>query len=418
MIYKQKKTSHPEVLFLCQLFYPELISTGQSSTELCELLTKLGIKVKVICGPPTIVDRKTRIPKRMNYKGIDIFRVSATRFSKLSFLGKFINQLSYALSVFFHLLLDFSKKPILVVTNPPFLGAICALLNKIGGKPYIYVIYDVYPDTAINLGVLSKNSIISLVWEWWNRFIIKHADSIIVLGRCTKKVILNKGNGINGLSNKIHIAPVWSDDRIIKPLEKNKNPFIEKWSLTNKFVLSYSGNMGRFHDMRTIMEAAKELNKKYKDILFLFVGEGYKKNWIIEYANKFKLTNCQFHSYVDRKDLGKSLACADVGLVSLSPGQEGLSVPSKAIGIMAAGVPVIGIMSKKSEMALILKENNCGFVVEPGESDDLIDSILKLYHHEALRKELGRNALEAVKNKYNLRNAALKYGSIIKSLQY
>jgi len=409
--------NHPKVLIICQLFYPELVSTGQTLTELCEVLVDLGVKIEVVCGPPTIIDRKTKIPRYLEHKGIRIKRVWGTRFSKLSFSGKFINQVTFTLSVFFHLLFDSSKKPILVVTNPPFLGVICAILRTIGGKPYIYLIFDVYPDTAIKLGVLKEKGLIAKLWDRWNQFILKYASAVIVLGRCMKEVIINKEKRISYLTDKIHQIHVWSDDRKIKPVERKENPFIKKWNLDGKFVVSYSGNMGRFHDMETIFYAAKNL-KKYKDILFLFIGEGYKKRWMKEFAIKWKLTNCQFNTYVNRNDLGLSLACAHVGLVSLLRGQEGLSVPSKTFGILAAGVPVIVIMSRTSEIALIIEENNCGTVVEPGDVQGLVNAILMLYNDAYLRKELGKNALEAIKNKYSLKNAALKYLSIIESLQY
>lgn len=406
-----------KVLILCQLFYPELVSTGQTLTELCEVFIDLGMDIEVICGPPTILDRKTKVPRYTEYKGIKIKRVCGTRLPKLTFIGKFVNQVTYAFSVFFHLLFDFSKRPILVGTDPPFLGATCAMLRAFGGKSYIYLVFDVYPDLAIKLGVLREKGIIAKLWDWWNRFILKHASAVIVLGRCMKEVIVNKGKGIDSLSDKIYMIHVWSDDRRIQLIKREENPFINKWDLERKFVVSYSGNMARYHDMETIMESAREL-MGYKDILFLFIGEGYKKKWMEQYVDKWKLTNCQFHTYIDRKELGLSLACAHVGLVSLKAGQEGLSVPSKTFGILAAGVPVIGIMSRTSEIALIIEENNCGIVVEPGDVKGLVNAILILYTDRDLRDKMGKNAKEAIDKKYNLREAAIKYKSIIESLQY
>jgi len=411
------KGNSSSVLILCQLFYPELVSTGQTLTELCEVLIDLGVDIEVVCGPSTVIDRKTKVPRNLEYKGIKIKRVWGTRFPKLTFIGKFINQVTYALSVFFHLLFDFSKRPILVVTNPPFLGAICAMLRAIGGKPYIYLVFDVYPDTAIKLGLLREKSVIAKLWDWWNRIIFKHASEVIVLGRCMREVIVNNGKRTDSLPDKIHMIHVWSDDRLIQPTKRKENPYIRKWNLERKFIISYSGNMGRFHDMEAIMKAAKEL-ADYKDIVFLFIGEGYKKKWMEEYANKWKLANCQFHTYVDRKDLRFSMACAHIGLVSLAACQEGLSVPSKTFGILSAGVPVIGIMSRKSEIALIIEENNCGIVVEPGNVKDLVNVILKLYTDRDLREKMGKNGRKAINKKYNLREAAMKYKHIIESAQY
>lgn len=409
--------NQPQVLVLCQLFYPELVSTGQTLTELCEVLSDWGADVEVVCGPLTVLDQKTRVSRNMEYKGIKIKRVWGTRFPKLRFLGKLFNQVTYAISLFFYLLFDFSKRPILVLTNPPFLGAICAIQRVIGGKPFIYLAFDIYPDTAIKLGVIKENGLISGLWDRINRFILKQSSAVIVLGRCMKKVILSKGKGINSLPEKIHVIHIWSDDRHIHPADEIENPYTHKWNLDGKFVVSYSGNMGRVHDMETIMGAARELRDN-QYIVFLFIGEGYKKQWMIDYARNWKLANCQFHTYVERKEIGYSLSCANIGLVSLVSGQEGLSVPSKTFGILAAGVPVIAIMSANSEIALVVKENDCGIVVEPGDIQGLAEVIVRLCFDSELAENFKKNALNTIQARYNIRNAAEKYFSIIRSLQY
>ena len=143
MLNKQEKTV-PKVLVLCQLFYPELVSTGQTLTELCEQLVPLGVDVHVVCGPPTVLNRKSKTPKYIEYNGIHIRRVWGTRFPKLNLIGRIVNQLTFAVSVFFYLLFHRPRKPILVLTNPPFLAVSCAILRALKiGEPYIYLVFDV-----------------------------------------------------------------------------------------------------------------------------------------------------------------------------------------------------------------------------------------------------------------------------------
>lgn len=407
----------PKLLILCQVFYPELVSTGQTLTELCEVLVDLGVEVEVVAGPITIMDRISKIPRYIEYHGMKIKRVWGTRLPKLNLLGRIINQTTYACSVFLHLLFDKSKQPILVLTNPPFLAGTCAILKWFGiGKPYIYLIFDVYPDTAINLGLLNENSLIAKGWNKLNTFIFKQAESIIVIGRCMQEVIERKIERYKiDIAQKIRRIHVWSDDNHIRLALEQKNPFNKLWNLENKFVLGYAGNMGRFHDMETIMEAAKGLNS-YQDIVFLFIGEGYKKSWMMQFAKQWQLTNCQFHPYVAREQLGFALSCAHLGLVSLSKGQEGLSVPSKTFGLLALGIPVITVMSQKSEIARIILEEKCGFVVEPGYSDELRKAILTLYNNRLTLADMGKNAKRAIDKKYNLRLAAQAYFKIIREL--
>lgn len=413
----QKAEKKPSLLILCQLFYPELVTTGLTLTELCERLVKLGMEVEVVCGPITYIEYNDNLPKYIEHQGIKINRVWGTRFPKLNIVGRIINQITYASSVFFYLLFDRSKRPILVLTNPPFLAFFCALFYQVGiGNPYIYLIFDVYPDTAIRLGVIKENSFLTKLWEFANKFSFKNASIIVVIGRCMRKVIKDKMKkyGLD-YDNKIRMIHVWSDDNLIQPGSNGKSYFIREWRLEGKFVIIYSGNMGRFHDMETIMETAKSL-AGYKDIVFLFVGEGHKKARIIEFAEKWKLANCQFHTYVERNLLGDLLSCADVGLVSLLEGQEGLSVPSKTFGLMAAGLPVIGIMSKTSEIAEVLTEQGCGVVIKPGDSDGLKNVILDLYNNPSKLEIMGRNARRAIDERYNLQMAADSYYEIICNL--
>ncbi|MDI6783135.1 MAG: glycosyltransferase family 4 protein [bacterium] len=405
------------LLVLCQLFYPELVSTGQTLTELCEGLADFGVDIEVVCGPETVVDRKNLIPKYLEYRGIRITRVWGTRFPKLHLFGRIVNQVTYASSVFLYLFFYRDKRPILVLTNPPFLAFTCAILKKLGiGNPYLYLIFDVYPDTAVNLGVLKATSCIARIWNKMNRFVFRKADRIIVIGRCMQENIIKKLEQVQiPVQDKVQFIHIWSDDMLIRSALGKPNPFIQKWNLANKFVISYSGNMGRFHDMETIMDTVKDL-QSYSDILFLFIGEGYKKPWMVEFVKQWQLSNCQFHSYVPREELGFSLSCAQLGLVSLAKGQEGLSVPSKTFGLMAAGLPIIAIMSPQSEIARVIREENCGYIVDPGDKDDLRETILSLYNNREKLTEMGRNAQQAITAKYNLRSAVQEYYSLINKL--
>jgi len=406
-----------EILLLCQLFYPELVSTGQTLTELAEELVASGVDVEVVCGPPTIVAADRRLPRNMVHNGIRIHRVWGTRFPKLSFLGRVINQLTFTCSVFLHLLVHHSRKPILVLTNPPFLAVTCALLKvlRLGGA-YIFLIFDVYPDTAIRLGVLKEQGVVARLWERVNRFVFRHASAMVVIGRCMYEVIRRKAAHLRcPLNGELRAIHMWSDDRNIASAKGGENPLVDRFGTRGKFVVEYSGNMGRFHDMETIMEAAERL-KDIDDIVFLFVGEGHKKAWMMHFAAEKGLRNCQFHTYVPREELGQLLALGDLGLVSLVDGQEGLSVPSKSFGIMAAGRPIVAVMSPASEIARIIAEEECGAVVRPGDSQALADSILAFHQNRAVCELAGERSARAIRARYNLHDAAKEYRSLIEEL--
>ena len=407
-----------ELLVLCQLFYPELVSTGQTLTELCEELAGMEVDVEVVCAPPTILDRKSKVPKCIEHKGIRIRRVWGTRFPKLNLLGRVVNQITFAVSVFFYLLFDFSGRPILVLTNPPFLAIACALMKTFRKRgDYIYLVFDVYPDTAVQLGMFREGGVLTRMWDRLNTFVFQHASAVVVIGRCMHDVIAAKmeASGIES-ADKIHNIHVWSDDKAIGSTRKMRNPFLEKWNLTGKFVVGYFGNMGRFHDMETIVEAARIL-KDRDEMVFLFVGEGHKKRYVMELAERWNLKNCRFHPYVDREDLGSALSTADVGLVSLSEGQRGLSVPSKTFGLMAASIPVVAVMAPDSEIARVLVEEDCGSVIRPGDAQGLADALVGLQDNRRRLESMGNNARRAIDEKYNLQCAARAYCELIRCLK-
>ncbi|MCP4049977.1 MAG: glycosyltransferase family 4 protein, partial [bacterium] len=126
----KKESGKTELLVCCQLFYPELISTGLTLTELCESLSDAGVDIEVLCAPPTIMDRKSDVPETIIYKGITIKRVWSTRFPKLNITGKLTNHITYTLSILLHLI-KCPEKPVLVLTNPPLLAPFIALILKI-----------------------------------------------------------------------------------------------------------------------------------------------------------------------------------------------------------------------------------------------------------------------------------------------
>ncbi|MFC1770912.1 glycosyltransferase family 4 protein [Candidatus Margulisiibacteriota bacterium] len=396
-----------KLLVCSQLFYPELISTGQTLTELCEELSEMGIDIEVLCGPMTLVDRKSKTPKEIIYKKIKIKRVWGTRFPKINLLGKFLNHLTFMLSIFFYLIKDKTQRPMLVLTNPPLLGFIIALITK---NPIIFLVFDVYPETIVECGLLPKNSFIVKLWHKMNSYILSKARDIIVIGRFMQER-LEKNMSAKNIS-KIKNIHVWCDDRNIHYIAKSSNPLIKEWKLENKFIVLYSGNMGRFHDLETILSSAKELKNNPK-IAFVFVGEGHKKSWAQKFASENNLANCQFHTYVPREKLSEVLSLADVGLVSLVKGQEGLSVPSKTFGLLATARPVIAIMNKKAEIARIVKEENCGILVSPGEIKPLSEAITKLSKNSELSKTLGQNGKKALIRKYSLKKAAEAYKDLI-----
>lgn len=394
------------LLVCCQLFYPELISTGQSMTELCEQMAEQGVEIEVISGQPTLQDRK-KLPDVLYHKGIVVRRVWGTRFPKLNILGKAVNHLTFAWSVWRILRKDQTDRPVLVVTNPPFLPLICALSRR---SRFVVKIADLYPDTLVSCNVVLPKSMLVKLWRRANRFVFSKANSIIVLGRCMADRVSEQC--LAHERSKIVTIPVWGDDQVLGQPLIGENPFQKEWGLAGKFVVGYSGNMGRFHDLDTLMESAKQL-KDREDIVFCIVGNGHQRNWVASQIKEFSLTNVQLHSYVTRDALNALLQAFDVGVVTLLPSQVGLSVPSKTFGVMAAGRAVIAVMPKQAEIARMIEEENCGLQCDSGEFEQFTQHILRLKNDPELCKKMGRNGRQAIDRYYSVVNAAEAYLKVL-----
>jgi len=198
-------------------------------------------------------------------------------------------------------------------------------------------------------------------------------------------------------------------------VRREDNPLIAEWGLEEQFVVGYMGNMGRFHDMETIMEVARRLEGE-RDVAFVIAGDGHKKKWVLDYVKRHTLTSCQVHPSIDAERYPSALACAHVGLVSLSAGQEGLSVPSKTFTLMAAGIPVVAVMPAACEIARIVEEVECGLVVAPSDVEGLAGALLRLRGDAALCERMGARARMAVEGKYSIKAAAKAYLELVRDV--
>ena len=214
---------------------------------------------------------------------------------------------------------------------------------------------------------------------------------------------------------KIRVIPYWADSQYIYPVDKEKNWFVKKHGLEDKFVVQYSGNMGRGHLFEPILDAAKQLNN-HEDIIFLFIGDGPKKSQICHFKKEAGLRNIKILPYQNISHLAYSLSAADVSIVSLNPKLTGFMVPSKIYGIMATKKPVIFIGSTKSDVSIVLRDANCGFTIEsnglnPG--GEIVQKILYLCNNPKVRDKLGQNALSYFKQRFDRKISTSKYLRLI-----
>ena len=281
------------------------------------------------------------------------------------------------------------------------------MVAKSRGAKLINWIQDLFPEVAGALGVGGINGVEGLLRSVRN-WSLRTAYKNVAIGDGMAKRLA--GEGIK--PDAIQVIHNWADGCAIQPVDRDKNDLRLEWHIQDRFVVGYSGNIGRAHEFETILDAAEKL-KSDANIIFLFIGGGAQRDRIVEEARRRGLDNIMFKPYQPREQLTLSLTVPDVHLISLQPSLEGLIVPSKFYGIAAAGRPTIFIGSKNGEIPHILREAECGFSIEKGQAEEVSRIILDLADDQETCFRLGRRARALFDQRFDTRHAMEAWEAMI-----
>jgi hypothetical protein len=285
--------------------------------------------------------------------------------------------------LFFLLLFKYRGYHVLYYTNPP-MSYFNALVFS---NPFSIVVFDTYPD-ALRLIGIKESSFVYRIWEKINKKVFSKAFQIITLSEGMKKQLRNYVD-----DKKVKVVSVWSASDTFKPISKLSNPFLKKHNWTNKFIVLYSGNMGIGHKLEVLIDVAKKLEEK-TEILFLFAGEGTKKNTLIDLVKKNELGNVLFLTWQDAETLPYSLASGDLAVVALEPEATHASVPSKTFNYLAVGAPLLAIGSSGSELERLIKVNNLGLYSEGNDLLEIVTFITCLSISKVEKLKFSKNSLK------------------------
>jgi colanic acid biosynthesis glycosyl transferase WcaI len=205
----------------------------------------------------------------------------------------------------------------------------------------------------------------------------------------------------------------WTDDDKIAPLDPASNPLRREWGLEDRFVIGYSGNLGRTHEFETLLAAAERLRHN-RDITFLFVGGGYLIPELAAAVSARGLNEVfRFIPYQKREILRCPLAVPDVHWVSLRPQMEGLMVPSKFLGAAAAGRPIIAITAQHGELAELLLTHDCGVAIEPGNVEALVKAITVFAADRKLCRAMGQRARQMLDTHFSRQQGLLRWREVL-----
>jgi glycosyltransferase involved in cell wall biosynthesis len=383
-----------KILVVNQFFYPDHSAVSQQLTDLAEDLTAAGEQVSVICGRGAYSGGYAQSAHE-NYQGIEIHRVRSTGFGRRTMLGRITDMLAFYVTATWAMLRAPRPDVLYMISTPPLICVAGVLVGAMRGLPVVYGIHDLYPDIAVALGVLKRDSWITRLIDTLSLAAMRRMQRLIVLGGCAKDLIVAKGIP----REKIVVLENWADPAQTVPVLPGENWFRHDRGLDGKFVVLYSGNMGLAHEFTTILDAAKSLAHR-DDIVFLFIGDGARRREIEEYRDRHRLPNLRMEGYQDRGDLSYSLSSGDVFLISLRPGSEGLVLPCKVYAGMAVGRPLILVGSYANDTAATIGESGCGWIFAPGDSAGLAAKIVELRENPEIGVRYGACGRVALEHRY------------------
>jgi len=369
------------LLTVNQFFWPDTAATGQLLGDVSRVLGYDAARTTTICAESDygIEDTAVMPPVR-------ILRSKSMRFSR-TVIGRLLSYGSFLLGAVWNGYRIRRPDILLTLTTPPLISVLGALIKLMRGcRHYIWEM-DVYPDIAIDLGVLRRDSlltsVIGILADWSRR----NADGIIVLGNDMKARMVARGIP----EEQIFVAENWADGNEIVPEPFPGGPL----------VVHYSGTLGLAHDVETILGSIDHFRDDAR-IRFVFVGGGARWASLQGVCRDRGYAHVTFRPYCRRSDLSLSLAQGHVGLVTQLPETCGSIVPSKTYGIMAAGRPILYIGPQEATPACIIDRHACGWRVDCGDVSGLVGLLERLIADRRLLENAGSNARKAFELNYDL----------------
>jgi colanic acid biosynthesis glycosyl transferase WcaI len=434
------ETKRMKIIFLNRFFFPDHSATSQIVSDLAFALAERGHNVQVITSFLTYDGSKT-LKRRESIRGVSVLRLPTSGFGRENLIGRAIDYVTFYVAAFVALISEVRHGDIVVAkTDPPMLSILSVPLAGLKGAFSVNWLQDIFPEIAAEFGMARTPLIkgLFLVLRRLRNASIRRARANIVLG----DKMADKLRQMGVPKERIHIIPNWANGRTIVPVPPASNRLRQEWGLKEFFVIGYSGNLGRAHDIETFLGAIAALEEKAaarsfapsmigahsddaggnddaigRNFCWVFIGGGAQMRTLQYEAKRRGFHSAIFKPYQARETLSDSLSLPDVHLISLRPELEGLIVPSKYYGIAAAGRPAIFIGDDDGEIARILTRSATGFAVREGDSGSLVSAILTLSGNPALAAAQGERAHRLFETKFDFPFALRAWEQLISSFR-
>jgi colanic acid biosynthesis glycosyl transferase WcaI len=401
-----------KLVFVNRYFHPDESATSRLLSDLAFHLAARGISVAVITSRQLFDQPAAALPRHEIVSGVSVHRVDTATRGRARLAGRAMDYLSFHFAAALKLLSVLAPGDVVVAkTDPPLISIGVSHVARWRGAHLINWLQDVFPEIAVALGTKALPGWLSGLLTAARDRSLRRARINIVLGERMRDRLLARGIA----PERLRIVPNWTDPRQITPVAAHQSATRQKLGLAGRFVVGYSGNLGRAHEFDTLLVAARLLRDE-PQFAFLITGGGAKVESLRRAVQADGLGNFCFLPHQPPELLADSLGAADVHLISLLPALEGLIVPSKLYGILAAGRPGIFIGDTRGEVARVLRAHRCGLSFGVGDSAGLATELRLLRTAPERLQEMGRNGRNLATDSYTTENALAAWLGILESV--
>jgi len=381
--------------------------------DLAPFLASTGHKVDIVMSKAEYRSGRNLDKAIGHLDRVNIFRTVNFGLHPNRKITKALVMMTYVVHAAMYTLLGPGVDRNVFLTQPPLFPLWGYVLSKVRRQPYCCVMMDVYPQLMVEYGMMRRDAILTKLLSWLSGLALRKADGVVVIGRCMAERV--KALGVQ--PERIHFIPNWTDERLVRPVDRERNPLRKKWGLEDKFVVLYSGNMGLSHYFDDILTVAEQMRDR-EDVAFVFIGGGSRYGEVKARVESRQLANVSLLPFQDINLLAQSLSAGDLHLVVLRESCTGLAVPSKSYGILAAGRPILYQGSQDGEIARMISEQEIGAVVPCGDVESLKQSILRYVNQPDLCQVQGRRARALAEGPYSRTSALKQYTALLIDQQH
>jgi glycosyltransferase involved in cell wall biosynthesis len=388
------------ILFFTPYYPPEVGAAQTRISETAVRLVKRGHRVTILTTLPNYplgkvpAEYRSRSQRRQVRDGVSIVRVWSYISPNKGFLRRILAQLSFGCLASFLGLRAVGKPDVIIVESPPLFDAIGGrLLARIKRCPYVFTVADIWPESAVQLGVLHNRFLIRLAeWLEWSTY--RRAGAIWSVTAGIRQTLVERGLP----EKQIFLLPNGVDTEKFRPRSQGEARAELGWG--DGFTLIYAGTIGLAHGLNTLLDAAEQL-KRYSDIRVVLIGEGAAKDDLMADVERRQLTNVTFLNAQPHDRMPSIIAAADACLVSLRkvPLFEG-ALPSKMYEAMACARPIVLAVDGEARQ-LIAEQAGAALYVEPESAPALAQAILHMRDQPELARQLGERGREFVKSHFD-----------------